>query len=575
MSSGISKTPILDEIVQYASSCINGQIKSGKKHIWACERLLNDLEKLRYDSDYLYYWDDAEAKKIVSWFGYLYHTKGVLAGQPITLNAWQKFRLCQIYGWRRKKDGLRRFKKSYVQVGRKNAKSQEEAGVALYEIASGSVKNGEIYECYTAGVKRDQSRKVFDEAGFMLRKSPLRSKFKVNRDIIVHKKTGSFIKPLSKDDKKEGDGGNPALFIIDEYHQHPTDEFYSLGAYGANTKEPLLMIITTAGIDLTFPCYVQEYSYCSKILDPSVDVENDTYFVDICELDPEDDIGDESNWMKANPVRATYEKGLEQLRENYQEAVGMPEKMPMFMTKCMNIWVQATDNQYMDMKKWKACEVKKIPYDLRGRPVYVGVDISSKIDLTSVSFIFPIDDPVGVLERKYVVKSHSFAPNEEKIKERELKDRVTYLSWYLRGFISVTNTPIVDQKAVMRYIEETCAENGWEIRCICVDPHNASLFMLEMSERGHDVEEVYQSYKHLDEAVNGFREQTYSGNILYEYNPVLNFAMSNAVTRSSNGYIIIDKDANKKKIDPVAATLDGFKLAMFHKPEQSWDDWTM
>lgn len=217
-------------------------------------------------------------------FALLRHSKGVLAGQPIILTDWQKFRICQLYGWRRKKNGYRRFKKSFTEVARKNAKSQEEAGIALYEISVTATKNNEVCEEYTAGVKRDQSKIVFNEAELMLRGSLLRQKFDIKRDEIKHAKTGSFIKALSKEDGKSGDGTNPAGLIIDEYHQHPTTEFYDLGL-GSNTKEPLLMIITTAGVDLTYPCYVTEYTYCSKVLDPNVDVENEEYLIDICEMD--------------------------------------------------------------------------------------------------------------------------------------------------------------------------------------------------------------------------------------------------------------------------------------------------
>ena len=170
-----------------------------------------------------------------------------------------------------------------------------------------ATKNHEVYEYYTAGVKRDQSKIVFNEAALMLKGSPLRSKFKVTRDSIEHIRTGSFIKALSAEDGQKGDGTNPAGLILDEYHQHRTTEFYDLGL-GSNTKESLLMIITTAGKDLTYPCYVTEYAYCSKVLDPGTDIENDRYLIDICELDPEDyenieNVGNEELWYKANPIR--------------------------------------------------------------------------------------------------------------------------------------------------------------------------------------------------------------------------------------------------------------------------------
>jgi phage terminase large subunit-like protein len=576
---------ILEELIQYAQRCIadtriseDEDYISCKKHKWACARFLNDIKRAESRNvsakPFPYIWNEEEAQKIVDWFSLLKHSKGDLAGQPILLTTWQKFDICQIYGWRHEKTGRKRFKQSFVEVGRKNAKSQIEAGVALYEISTQATKNEEVYEYYTAGVKRDQSKIITNEARLMLNGSPLRSKFKITRDLIEHRKTGSFLKALCKEDGQKGDGTNPAGLIIDEYHQHATTEFYDLGL-GSNTKESLLMIITTAGVDLTYPCYTQEYVYCSKILDPDIDsVENEEYFVDILELDPEDyeDIGNISSeraWWKANPIRMSYENGRDKIRQAYKIAKDIPEKMTAFLTKMMNVWVQAQEGAYMDMAKWKACQVDKIPVDTCGMPVYVGFDMSAKIDLTSVAFVIPFKsgeyDSTGKEIIKYIVYSHSFIPSREKLAERKHKDKVDYDAWERMGFLTVTNTPIVDQNAVMQYVLDICKANNWEIETLCFDPANAAKLMLDLSDEGYDVEEVYQNYKSLNEATQGFREQVYSKNILYTYNPLLNYAMSNAIVRQNQGLIKIDKDATTKRIDPVDAVLCGFKLALYHE----------
>ncbi|MBQ0079683.1 MAG: terminase large subunit [Eubacterium sp.] len=554
-----------DRVIKYCENCISGKIPSGQKHIWACERFIKDLDRIG-TPDFPYIWDEEEAKKIVEWFKLLKHSKGVLAGTPKILTDWEMFRECQIYGWRHRETGLRRFKKAFTEVARKNAKSQLEAGEALYELAVTSTRNHEVNEIYTAGVKREQSKIVFKECDLMTKGSVLRSKFIFRQSQIEHIKSGSVMRPLSKEDGKSGDGTNPAMLIIDEYHQHPTTDFYDL-ALGSNTKESLLSIITTAGKDLSYPCYTQEYDYCSKLLDPNVDIKNDEYFVDICEANPEDDPGALETWIKANPIRATYPEGIKKIREDYEVAKQVPEKMISFMTKMLNIWVQAKNNGYMDMAKWKACEVKELPIDITGRPVYVGFDMSSKIDLTSVAFVIPFEagfasngNPIV----KYIVWTHSFIPNAAKLREHIMKDRVPYDAWERLGYLTVTNTPIVDQSAVMAYVLKECERYDLDIQCLCFDPANASKMMLDLSNEGYDVEEVYQSHKSLNEATQGFREQVYAGNILYLHNPLLNYSMSNAVIRTSNGLIKIDKDASTKRIDPVDAMLGAFKLAAYH-----------
>jgi phage terminase large subunit-like protein len=549
---------ILEELIEYSHNIIDGKITACKKHKQSCKRFLYDVERIGTD-DFHYIWNEEKAEKIVKWFSYLRHSKGVLEGKPIILTTWQKFVLCNIYGWYHRNTEYRRIRNAYIQIGRKNSKSQMMAGVSLYEISAFGINAA---EAYCLGTKKSTSKLVFEEAKLMLKGSPLKSRFKISRDEIKHIKSGGFIRPLSKEDGKTGDGSNPSFASVDEYKDHPTDEMYSVMATGMKARpEPLLMIITTAGKDLTYPAYTQEYQYCTGILDGSKT--NDTYFVMICELDMEDinDIGNEELWKKANPIVMTYAEGIKGLREEYQIALDVPEKMTDFLTKSMNIWVQQADNGYMDMEKWKLCEVDKIPFDLSGRDVYVGLDLSAKIDLTSVTFMFPIlDNEI----QKYVLINHSFIP-KGKLAERIRVDKQPYDYWVRQKYLTLIDCEIVDQKVVMDYLINTCNENNWNINTICVDPDNGSLFMTTLSDMGYNVAEVWQSKKSLNDAAKGFREQVYVKNVIYLKNPLLTFAMTNARTVQKEGMIKIDKDISKKRIDPVDATLCAYKLAMFHK----------
>ena len=594
MSSVTTKQTILEELIQYSHDCLSDKrvsvyedYISCEKHKWSVKRFLRDVERAK-DSSCKFYWNEEEAQKIVKWFSYLRHSKGVLAGQQIALNRWQKFVMCQLYGWRMKDTGYKRFHKLFVEVGRKNAKSQMIAGMILYEISVSSVKNGEVYEAYTTGVKRSQSKVIFDECKLLLTGSPLRSKFKITKTDIVHTKSGSFLKTLSKEDRRSGDGSNPAVLSIDEYHQHPTDEFLSL-FLGANTKDPTLIIITTAGRDLSYPCYRVEYKYCSDIINPDTVTDDDAYLIDILEVDsviandPEE-LKNERYWHMANPVRMTYQAGQDVIRAAYQEAMIATDKLTDFLTKILDVWVQARVDGYMNMKKWNDCCITEdeVPIDTSGKDVYVGLDMSAKIDLTSVSFVLPFQDKTdkGIDDepvKKYLVWSHSFIPSRERLQEHILKDKQPYDDWERRGYITVTDTPIVDQKQVIRYVIDTCKRRKWNIKCWCFDPANASLMMTTVSDMGYDVEEVYQSHKSLNESTRGFQEQVYCKNVLHITNPVLDYAMGNAVIKKHDGLIKIDKDATTRRIDPVDSTLGGFKLAMYHEFDSSFvndiDEW--
>jgi len=550
------------ELIDYSNDCINGKIISGKKHKQACKRFLKDIEREVNDPLFFWSWNEYEAQKIVNWFTNLRHSKGIIAGQPIHLTTWQKFIACQLYGWL-DSQGNRRFKKALIIVGRKNAKSQLLAGILLYEISYISVKYNELIESYCAGIKKRQSKIIFNECKLMLKKSKLKNKFKLTVVKIEHIKTGSYIEPLSKEDGKTGDGENPNTTCLDEYHLHEDTGFYDMHDTGAKARRnPLLLIITTAGFDLNKPCYTQEYKYCSDILNENIDIENDSYFVDILEMD----IGDKlsiDNISKANPIVCSYEVGVQGILDSLKIANEIPEKMTAFLTKTCNTWLQAKDNGYMDMSKLKKCEVKNMPWEiLKGNSVYIGFDMSAKIDLTSVAFIIPLM-VAGVA--KYYCFSHSFVPSTEKLLERERTDKAPYTAWERQGFITVTDSPIVDQEKVITYFKKFCEDKGLIIKTLCFDPSNASKLMMDLANQGYEVVEVYQSQKSLNESTVGFREQILCENVIYEHNPVLNFSMANAITKQLNGLIKIDKDATTKRIDPVDAMLGAFKLAQYHE----------
>lgn len=566
----------MEIIKDYAEKCVSGEIISCVKHKNACKRALRDFKRAETDDNYPYYWDEAAAELIVSWFKKLRHSKGELAGQPINLTEWQQFHLCQLYGWKRKTDGRRRFKKMFIEVSRKNAKSQELAGITLFEISATSTKNNEVAEAYTAGVKRDQSKIVFNEAALMLKGSRLRPKFRVTKSRIEHIKTGSFIRPLSKDDGRNGsgDGSNPSCLVIDEYHAHMTSDFVDL-SIGSNSKEPLLCIITTAGTNFG-PCY-REYLYCSNILDPSVDIEDEEYLIDICEQDIDEVndprlLQDEKLWIKSNPIRATYPEGRGNIRTTYEKALKVPEDMPMCLTKNFDIWVQAKAGAYMDMDKWKRCEVQELPIDIRGLQCVIGVDMSAKIDLTSVCFVIPYQDENEMDEEgnpvvKYILLQHSFIPNRDKLIERELTDKFPYAAAEMKGELSVTDSDIVNQKKIMLWALDKANELGLEIYGWACDSWNAAFFMTELSERKHTVFDVSQTYGGLSEATKAFRDEVYQKHIVYQPDSLLNFCMRNAVEKSHDGRIMIDKDRKTRRIDIIDAVINAFKIARYIKQD--------
>lgn len=542
------------ELIEYSKKVLNGDIVACQKHKWACHRFLFDIEREGTD-EFPYIFDEERGERFLDWMRLFKHRKGVLAGQYIEPHIIQKFVFGNIYGWVHKESELRRFKKGYWGVGRKNAKSQSLGAVGGYEASA----FGEPYaEVYMAATKKDQAKIVWDETHDMLMSHPeLKERFNVAYGTITHIKSNSIIKPLSKEDRKTGDGYNPQCGIIDEYHAHETSEMYDVIDSGMGARsQPLLMIITTAGFNLNHPCYRVEYKYVSRVLDPNDPTTNDEYFVMINELDKDDDIKDERNWEKANPILCSYENGREYLRSQLKMALDVPEKMRNFLTKNMNIWVDAKDDGYMEMKKWRSEKViiKQNQFDLKQYPLWVGLDLSTTTDLSSVGLVFRLDNG------KYVVKQHSFMP-EDKLYERMNSDRVPFDLWEQQGHLTTTPGSVVDYSYIEHYLLNL-RDEGYNIQEIDYDKWNATHFAQIMESHDFLMVEIPQMLKYLSGPTKEFRREVYAGNILHFDDPLLNWAIGNAVQKQdAQENIMLDKSKSTERIDPIAAIINAFSRA--------------
>ena len=553
---------LLNDLIAYCDRMIADPATACQKHRWACMRFKRDIAR-QGDADFPYKFVEEKADRFFRWMRLFKHRKGVLKGQPIEPSDIQKFIFGNVYGWIHKDTGYRRFNKFYWQVARKNGKSQSLACVGSYETMAFDEAGQEAAETYCAATKTEQAKIVYDEAVAMLDGCKnLKGRYRVAYGRITHGKTGSVMRVLSEEDRKTGDGLNPQCGIIDEYHAHETSEIYDVIDSGMGARaQPLLGIITTAGFDLSNPCYRVEYDLVSKVLNPDVPVELDSYFVMINELDKDtegnlvDDINDEKAWIKANPIVCSYPEGRDYLRKKLAEAREAPEKMRNFLTKHMNVWVNQREAGYMDQAKWAAC-AGKIP-DLRGKSCWVGVDLSAKIDLSSVSFEFRHED-------KYVVLSHSFIPGDT-LEQKRKSDKVPYDLWVHDGWITATEGAVIDYRRLKEYVIEKAKVEGWDITEWCVDPWGAGTTLgADLREEGSTVVEIVQGIKTLSEPTKDFREMVLSKRIIHDGNPVLAWAISNAIVDEvdRNKNIILNKKKSRERIDPVAATINAHVRAM-------------
>lgn len=546
-------------------------------------RFLRDYEAAQIDeSKFTFDWD--KVRTFLKWASLFKHTKGVLTGKPIVLHPAHVFLVANIYGFYHRDTGYRRFQKFYFQLARKNAKSQLLAIIATYELM---VFTGGMAECYCAATKREQAAIVYEEVKAILKGcSLLTGKWKEAYHKIVHIKSGSFARSLSKEDGKLGDGLNPQFACVDEYHAHKTTEVYDIldSAMGARA-EPLMGIITTAGFDLNNPCYTTEYKMIARVLDPDDDTDLESVFCDVHELETNttsetiilpdgkrvppgdliDDPFDPVNWVKANPVVCSYSEGVEYLKKRAAEARTVPEKMRNFLTKHLDVWVNQRDAGYMPVSRWGACE-GKMP-DLKGLSCFVGLDLSAKNDLTSAGLVFPLGvfaDPLtGDEYKKYAVLGHSFIP-ESRFHAKMKTDLVPYDLWVKNGWLTLTRGEVVNYKTVVEWAKKTIFDLGSVIAEFCVDPWGASQVSNDLVDDGYEVVNIVQGIKTLSEPTKDFRNQVYEKNIVHDGNPVIAWAIGNAVVDSvdRNENILLNKSKSTERIDPIAAIINGYVRAM-------------
>lgn len=560
---------LTEELIQYSKDVISGDIVSCKKHKWACQRFLNDLEKQATEA-FPYVFSEERAERFLGWMRLFKHTKPPMAGKFKEPELIEKFIFGNVFGWIHQGTGYRRFRKAYWQVARKNAKSQDLAITGLYGLAA----DGEAYaEIYVAATKKEQTRYVWGEASIIAKNNPdlekkIITKFHepLMQKAILHPKSGSFFTRMSKDDKRNGDGAAPHYGLIDEYHLHDTEEYYGVLTSGMTARrQPLLFIITTAGKDLNKPCYRIEYRYTSDILDPDSEVTNDRYFVMINELDVDDegnivdDIKDEKCWPKANPIVCLTQEGIDSIKDQVAAALDKPEKLADVLTKTFDVWVNKGQNAYLNYAKWKARGVTKtlLMPDLTQGECYIGVDLTSKIDLAAVAFVIDLGEVVAI-------KAHAFMP-ENALQQKIKTDKMPYDLWRDQGWLTTTPGEVIDDRFIAKYIDDEVKRNKYNAHYCGYDMYNATQFANVMQDDyGYEMVIVRQGIPTLHEPTKELREMIYRGadtpgkKIIHCNSPVLNMAAKNAVTRGDhNGNIMIDKEHSYTNIDPMAAVING------------------
>jgi len=439
-----------NRVTQYALDVIRGKIIAGRYVRLACQRHLDDLKSSKLSS-FKYEFDEKRANHIIDFAETLTIAEGTKE-KRLALKPFQAFILGSLNGWVKKKSGYRRFRTSYVQIGRQNGKSLLNGILAAYYGNFSGYQHGQIY---CTATKKEQAKIVFNELSkFITADKDLSELFNIMdyKSTIECLNTRSIIKALSKD-TKHIDGFRPYLGIVDEYHAHPDNQMYKLLEGGTRKlKECLISVITTAGFNLNGPCY-HMWKNNTRALDGKYI--SDAKFVYIAQMDKSDDEWNPKNWIKANPLICEDDEDLSNLADAGNDARESADKSDLrdFLTKALNIWYSAYDGQYLDVDNWEDCSCELTLENFRGHDCGLGLDLSAGGDLTSGVLEFPfLEDDI----RKYYFHHHSFMP-KHRLAEHIKEDKAPYDVWVNEGLITLTETlggVKTDYKYIISYFKE-------------------------------------------------------------------------------------------------------------------------
>ena len=497
----------------------------------------------------------------------LTHTKGKrYANQPFILAPWQEHDIIRPVFGTLKPDGTRQYRQAYIEIGKKNGKSEIAAGVALYGLFADGEPGAEIY---SAAATREQASIVFRVACKMVENNPTLKRqcviVKSTKRIYLKHDDTSFYAAISADADIQ-DGINPHIAIFDELHRQKNSDLWDVLHYGMDTRDqPLLFQITTAGIASEATLCWAQHEYAKQILDGTF--RDPRFYPYIRGLDEKEDWTVEgqpeakgraaTGWYKANPALGDF-ISVDTVREQCEQAKRSPSKQNSFRRFRCNQWVEQ-EHIWIPQHEWDACKMARP--ELVGRECYGGLDLSTTQDLTALSLLFPLEDRAFVL-------SFPFLP-EEGLRERSIKDRVPYDLWAKEGVLELTPGNAVDYEHIRRRINEL--GDVYAIKEIGHDPWNATEITQRLTDDGFLMVPIRQGFASLSAPSKELERRIMARTIAHDGHPVLRWSVSCCSIKSDPAGNIKpvkpDRLKTGKRIDPVIAMVNGLDRLIRHENE--------
>ena len=542
---------------RYAEAVVAGEILACRWVQRACQRQLDDL--VRYSGKASPFRFNPKLKdkegrtfqpadNLCAFIERLPHVKGPLAGEPISLEPWQVFILSTVFGWM-KPDGKRRFRRSYIEVPRGNAKSTLSSALALYMLAADGEGGAEVYSLATT---RDQARIVFGDAQTMARRSAgFRSRFAVN--VGAHNMhvlaSGSKFEALSAEGSTL-DGLNIHFGCVDELHAHKTRTVYDVVETGTGKRDnSLLWVITTAGSNRAGICY-EVRTFVTKLLDGVV--QDDSQFGIVYGLDDGDAWDTETALIKANPNWGISVRP-EVLGPLQAKAMQLPSAINNFKTKHLNEWVNA-DTAWMDMRAWDACGNSSLDLDaFEGQPCWIGLDLASKTDIAALMLIFQHPE----ISDAYVAFGKYYLPEDTVNRAGNSQ----YPGWMRTGRLTVTPGNVIDFSWIEADLLDMASRFG--IQAVAFDPFQATQLSTRMLSEGLPMIEVRPTVLNFSEPMKTVEALVLQKKLVHDGDPVLAWMASNVVAHlDAKDNIYPRKERPENKIDGIVALIMAISRAI-------------
>lgn len=490
------------------------------------------------------YYDKEYADFAVAFIESLCHTKGTWAGKPFELMDWQEQIIRDLFGIL-KPNGYRQFNTAYIEIPKKNGKSELAAAVALLLTCGDGEQRAEVYG---AAADRQQASIVFDVAADMVRMCPAlnkRVKILVSQKRLVYEPTNSFYQVLSAEAYSKH-GFNVHGVVFDELHSQPNRKLYDVLTKGSGDArmQPLFFLITTAGTDTHSICY-EIHQKAQDIIDGrKIDP---TFYPVIYGADDTEDWTNPKVWKKCNPSLGET-IGMDKVKTACESAKQNPGEENSFRQLRLNQWVKQAV-RWMPMDKWDKCAFAVREDDLKGRVCYGGLDLSSTTDITAFVLVFPPLDE----EDKYIILPYFWIP-EDTLDLRVKRDHVPYDIWERQGYLQTTEGNVVHYGYIEKFIEELGKK--FNIREIAFDRWGAVQMVQNLESMGFTVVPFGQGFKDMSPPTKELMKLTLEQKIAHGEHPVLRWNMDNIFIRTDPaGNIKADKEKSTEKIDGAVATI--------------------